>query len=889
MNSFDSRDGQHGIQRTIMLVFKGISEKSTMEKNKAYLKPMFQKPGSPKDEFAQIMTDSQVFKCAVLTRKLNKLIPGLNAFDSHLPEKAPNIYRPMPLMEHTYESIHQAFGLVGNLGAAEYQSDDAKNSAMLWINAALLFHDLGETALIKGTSLPIWYDFAVKWSNNKSRNVLILKETYPFFNMDTPEARNYIGHLIHPEISALLANDFLSRLGWNFREITIVKFLIRNQSVLIEKATYGRTKDGRTIHGDFYEDIDSVEKETGIPKEDLLKMLQVLQLADANAVRPGMAQISQVTRMRVWMAYDYMMFVLLVRSSPARYQSFMHYRNVFNRIRLEKPFGTPFEALFRELLGRIEKEEDGKESRMDEEEKRILEQHLEYYEKFRIIKEDHIHSNDQFNRLLHLVEAVSGKKLDAKDKALLLTAYKIAYRSHDGHSRGQLKTVPVGDVRRKFIEHPIRAATIMIEVFSVTDPIVLAALLLHDVLEDTDTTLEDILVAFRKYDNEGRIARALEILTRPAIEGIKLQPQLLQEIDYLQYVAGTLTAGNKILPDTESFEWQRIVVALAKATDKIHNRRTLIGRRPKGRIEEICRNANVLLMFMEASALTPEQKLKLLEEFSKSLLEMFDLFDFNIPENESKFLELLETFSRKTIYDKSSTRFCSEKSRQRLDEFAENTIRLFVNALQDPSKDIRGRLLQFEKQSLPEFLLEMQLDENEKASIMDAFSLFLFSVSEVAWIKGIQNMIGFPRIVREYRKKIEGGDWKPMLPGIIEELARYAIADLNIPPPLLKYGGKSDHSSPFPTAPDLNSGQDLSLLRNEKRREFVAGLLPRVAMLPLKHILYLEDDEVKSIAREAIEDRIGGIAVSRQPDGRLVLDLQNGIAESARLDSNIKS
>ena len=64
---------------------------------------------------------------------------------------------------------------------------------------------------------------------------------------------------------------------------------------------------------------------------------------------------------------------------------------------------------------------------------------------------------------------------------------------------------------------------------------------------------------------------------------------------------------------------------------------------------------------------------------------------------------------------------------------------------------------------------------------------------------------------------------------------------------------------------------DIYLRHNKKKREFVAGLLPRVAMLPLRHIYYLEDDEVKSIDREFVEEHIGGIAVARQPDGRLVI------------------
>jgi hypothetical protein len=823
----------------------------------AYFRQFAQKPLAPKDEFALIMTDPQTFKHAVLTKRLNKLIPGINAFEMNLPEKDPNIYRPMPLMEHTYESIRQAFAWVESFGAAEYRSDAAKANAMRWINAALLFHDLGETAIIKGTSLPIWYDLAVEWSKKKERNALILKETYPFFEMDTPEARNYLGHVIHPEISALLANDLLSRLGWDQREITIVKFLIRNQSILIEKATYGRTKDGRTFHEDFYEDIDSVEKETGIPKDDSLKMLQVLQFADANAVRPGMAQIPQVTLMRVWMAYDYMIFVLLVRSSPARYQAFMNYRNVLNRIRREKPFGTPFEELFRELLSRIEKEEGGAIGSIDENEKKILEQHLEYYEKFRIIKEDHIHSNAQFNQLLLLIETASRNKLSKNDKALLLTAYKVAYRSHDGHSRKQLKTVPVGDVRRQFIEHPIRVAKIMIEVFGITDPLVLATLLLHDVLEDTDTNIDDIHAALGKYDSKGRIPKALELLTHPKVEGIKSQPYLLQEIDYLRYFAGALTAGNKILPDLELFEWLRTFVPLAKASDKIHNRRTLIGRKPKGRIEEICRNGNALLMFMEASALKPQHKLKLLEEFNRSLLEIFNLFDLGKQENAKRFFELLNAFLKNTIPDNSGSCFLGNESRQRLDGFADDTMKLFAKALQDPEKDIRVNLIQFERLSLPEFLKEMQMDENARAAILDAFSLFLFNVSEIAWLKGKQIIIRFQGIIRRYREQISRGDWEPTLPGVIEDLARYSQADKNIPPPIFQLAGKPNDRGP--------------LSKEQKKREFVASILPRVAMLPLKHIYWLEDDEIKSADRESVENHIGGIAVSRRPDGRIVI------------------
>ncbi|HSW39876.1 MAG TPA: hypothetical protein VLL97_10325 [Acidobacteriota bacterium] len=829
---------------------------------------------SPKDEFIRIMTDHQAFDRAAQDGKLYELIPELNSFEIELPEDDPNIYRPMPMMQHTFESIRHAFNLTTNFGADEYQSSEAKTNAVLWINCALLFHDFGETALIKEIHLPAWRDLAAEWCANRERNILTLKETYPFFGPDTAEARSYIRHLLHPEISALLADDFLARFEFSSRELSIVDFLIRNQSVLIEKATYGRTKDGRTLHEDFYGEIDAIEKATGVPKDDLLKMLQVLQLADANAVRPGMAQIPQVTLMRVWMAYDYLRFVIMVRSSPERYQAFMNYRDLFGRIRKEKPFGTPFRDLFNELLRRIESEDGG----IDESEKRILEQHLQYFETFRIIKEDHIYINDQFNQLLVLIEITSGRKLPPKDKALLLTAYKVAYRSHDGHSRRQLKTVPVGDVRRKFIEHPIRVAKIMVDVFRVTDPVVLATLLLHDVLEDTDTHMDDIKAAFHKYDGRERILKALELLTRTEVEGLNSQTRLLQETDYLRYVAATITAGDKILPDMELFDWLRLYVPLSKASDKIHNRRTLMGRKPKGRIEEICRNGNTLVMFMEASILAPEQKLKLLKEFDKSLLEIFDLIDLKKKENLERFLALLGVFLKETLPAASGARFAVDSARHRLDAFAGEAYTMFYATARDPAKDPRVQLLLFELQTLPAFLKEMRLDKNETAAVMDEFTIFLFDVSEVSWLKGKRNILKFQRVIRWYREQISKGEWKPELPGIIEELARYSQGDRNVQLPLIRSDVETGPAGNLPEMTAPGPLPDCPVDHDRERKAFVAGLLPRLAMLPLRHIYWLEDDEVKRIERTSVEQHIGGITVTRQKDNRLVIHVHKAIS-----------
>ncbi len=502
----------------------------------AFFRRLSEEGLSDQQLFDRIMQDPEAFEHALSTRKLHELVPELAAFEENPREKDPNIYRPIPVMRHMLESIRQAFGWVRSFGVEEYAGDEPKRCALLWINTALLFHDQGEIAILKGTSLPLWYHYSVEWDKKRRRS--ILRETYPFFGADTPEARSYINHLKHPEISAALAAVPLSRLGWDARSIKIVQFLIRNHSALIEKATYGRLKDGRIFHKDLYEDISSVHAETGVAKEDLLKMLQVVQIMDAKAIKPGMAEIPQETMMRVWMAYSYMHNILMASRSPRRFKAFQYCRKIFGGIRKQMPFGTPFSESFKELLRRIETAGNG----LDAEDRRLLEQELEYFERFEIIREDHIYINNQFNRLLHLIERRSGKELPASDKAILMQAYKIAYRSHDGQFRRAAKIIPTGDTRRKYIEHPIGVAKIMVESFGITDPLVLATVLFHDVLEDTEIDAEDILAAFRNEDAKGRILSATKMLTKPESRK-KIKSKLHRDLEYLAYVARILTSG----------------------------------------------------------------------------------------------------------------------------------------------------------------------------------------------------------------------------------------------------------------------------------------------------------------------------------------------------------
>ena len=836
---------------------KGLEKRDLAE---AFFRRLAAEGLSDQQLFARIMQDPAAFENAVLIGKLHALIPELNAFKENPLDKDPNIYRPMPVMRHMLESIRQTFDWVQSFGVDEYKDDDSKRWALLWINTALLFHDQGEIAILKGTELPLWYPFSVEWT--KKRKKAILRETYPFFGMDTPEGRSYINHLKHPEISAALAATPLSRLGWDSRSIKIVQFLIKNHSVLIEKATYGRLKDGRILHRDLYREIASVHEETGIAKEDALKMLQVVQIMDAKAIKPGMAEIPQETMMRVWMAYSYMHIVLKISESARRFDAFNSYRKTFSQIRKEMPFGTPFSEIFKELFRRIDTTGD----RLDEEDKRLLEQELGLFERFEIIREDHIHINNQFNRLLHLIERKSGRELSANDKAVLLQAYKIAYRSHDGQFRRAFKIIPTGDTRRKYIEHPIRVAKIMVDSFGVTDPLILAAVLFHDVLEDTEINVADIVAAFKNEDAKGRILSAIKILTKPESRKA-LKSQLHKELEYFAYMARIMTAGDKVLNDPELLAWLRFVLPRTKAADKIHNRRSLKARKPEGRIKEICRNGNALVMFMESSNLTPEEKLKILAEFDRSLFEIFSLPDLTKEENAKGFQQSLSAF-RQCLQE--TLRGVEEMHPEKRDALKEFDIKLLTlpQCLEDPDAIVE-RLKEIDT-ALPHMCREMGLDSRQASAVMDEFTFFLFNVSEIRWItdESKRKMIGFQAVIRRYKEKMGAAEWEPETAKTIDHLVRYAQGVDDAVPPIIRYGRLPDVFELLSKVPFVHRWHGHFLTR--KKRELTARLLPRVAMLPLRQVYWLEGNEIRHADKTAVESIIGGFSLGHR-SGRIAI------------------
>ena len=75
------------------------------------------------------------------------------------------------------------------------------------------------------------------------------------------------------------------------------------------------------------------------------------------------------------------------------------------------------------------------------------------------------------------------------DLALILKALEFAARKHRDQRRKDPEASP-------YINHPIALANVLCNEGCVEDPIVIATAILHDTLEDTDTTQEELEKAF---------------------------------------------------------------------------------------------------------------------------------------------------------------------------------------------------------------------------------------------------------------------------------------------------------------------------------------------------------------------------------------------------------
>jgi guanosine-3',5'-bis(diphosphate) 3'-pyrophosphohydrolase len=152
-----------------------------------------------------------------------------------------------------------------------------------------------------------------------------------------------------------------------------------------------------------------------------------------------------------------------------------------------------------------------------------------------------------------------------REFALLFRALAFAAHKHRDQRRKDAQASP-------YINHPIALAEVLAREGGVTDIEVLAAALLHDTIEDTDTSLEELRAEFGERI-AGMVAEVTDDKELPKAERKRLQIEhaagisdgaklvkLADKICNLRDVADRPPAGWDLQRRQEYFEWARQVI-----------------------------------------------------------------------------------------------------------------------------------------------------------------------------------------------------------------------------------------------------------------------------------------------------------------------------------------
>ncbi len=147
--------------------------------------------------------------------------------------------------------------------------------------------------------------------------------------------------------------------------------------------------------------------------------------------------------------------------------------------------------------------------------------------------------------LQHMDELIQlcDKQMDSYDRDLVERAYKLAYLSHDGITRAS---------GEPYFLHPLAVAKIVIEELNLDD-VSVAAALLHDTVEDTEVSLDDI-----KKEFGDTVALLIDGLTK--ISGAFKSKNIKQAETFMKFIMAM------------SKDYRVVFIKLA---DRLHNMRTL--------------------------------------------------------------------------------------------------------------------------------------------------------------------------------------------------------------------------------------------------------------------------------------------------------------------------
>ena len=156
--------------------------------------------------------------------------------------------------------------------------------------------------------------------------------------------------------------------------------------------------------------------------------------------------------------------------------------------------------------------------------------------------------------------------------ALLLKALAFAAHKHRDQRRKDAEASP-------YINHPIALADVLVNEAGITDVEVLCAALLHDTVEDTATTHEELVDAFgsriarivAEVTDDKRVSKAerkrLQIEHAPHLSREAKLVKLADKLCNLRDVAERPPAGWPLERRQEYFDWAKRVIDGLRGTD----------------------------------------------------------------------------------------------------------------------------------------------------------------------------------------------------------------------------------------------------------------------------------------------------------------------------------
>jgi guanosine-3',5'-bis(diphosphate) 3'-pyrophosphohydrolase len=166
----------------------------------------------------------------------------------------------------------------------------------------------------------------------------------------------------------------------------------------------------------------------------------------------------------------------------------------------------------------------------------------------------------------------------SNDLLIILKAAEFAAHKHKDQRRKDANASP-------YINHPIALATILVEEGGISDPAVIAAALLHDTVEDTETDIQEIAGQFGDLI-AGIVAEVTDTkwLQSSARKQLQISKagkssqeaklvKLADKIANLRDMIGSAPAGWSTQRKREYFDWAKQVVDQIRGTNEALERR----------------------------------------------------------------------------------------------------------------------------------------------------------------------------------------------------------------------------------------------------------------------------------------------------------------------------